>query len=262
MDAILQTLLDLGGVTATLVFDSAGQLLGHRGHSIYDRALCEQVSAALVRAIDAVQLQQEDWETIAAQFQDGKLLLRRIGAVGGRTQVLAVVADANLNPSFATVAIRVAAGKLRKLFEGGSASSPGGGSSPGLGSSPNLGSSPGLPAAAPPGASSSLLGGSSPGDSRPVLANSGLSWSKTSSVGLSRVQVADPAAGAFLSRAAKALAQAVGPIAKVYVEEAVRRIAPEAPFALGMASALVEDLAGQIEDPVDQKQFKATMAKG
>jgi predicted regulator of Ras-like GTPase activity (Roadblock/LC7/MglB family) len=239
MEAILQTLMDLGGVTAAMVFDGAGQLLGHRGHSIYDRALCEQVGGALVKAIDAVQLQQEDWETITAQFQDGKLLLRKVGAVGGRTQVLAVVADANLNPSFATVAIRVAAGKLRKLLEGGAASS-------------------------------SLLGASHPAgqsqppsDSRPSLANSGLSWAKGSgsSVGLSKVQVADPAAGAFLGRCAKALAQAVGPIAKVYVEEAVRRVAPEAPFALAQSAALVEDLASQIEDPDDRKQFKAALAR-
>jgi hypothetical protein len=248
MEAILQTLMDLGGVTAAMVFDSTGQLLGHRGHAIYDRSLCEQVSAALVRAIDAVQLQQEDWETVTAQFQDGKLLLRKVSAIGGRTQVLAVVADGTLNPSFATVAIRVACGKLKKLFEGGSASSV------------HAGSSPGLPAA-----SSSQLGASQSqplSESRPLLANSGLSWSKTSSIGLSRVQVADPAAGAFLSRCAKALAMAVGPIAKVYVEEAVRRVAPEAPFAMNLAVALVEDLASQIEDLDDRKQFKATIAKG
>lgn len=239
MDAILQTLMDLPGVTAAMVFDNAGQLLGHKGHSIYDRALCEQVSGALVRAIDAVQLQQEDWETITAQFQDGRLLLRKAGAAGGRSQVLAVVADATLNPSFATVAIRVAAGKLRKLLEGG----------PGAGSSPHLGAQPG--------------GSQPPSDSRPVLANSGLSWSKTSSsIGLSKVQVSDPNAGAFLARAAKALAQAVGPIAKVYVEEAVRRLAPEGVFSMAIAPALVEDLAGQIEDAADRKQFKATIAKG
>ena len=240
MEAILQTLMDLPGVTAAMVFDSTGQLLGHRGHSIYDRALCEQVSGALVRAIDAVQLQQEDWETLSAQFQDGKLLLRRIGASGGRTQVLAVVADGTLNPSFAAVGLRVAAGKLRKLLEGGGASSS------------LLGSSPGGPAASP-----------SPADSRPVLANSGLSWSKTSSsIGLSKVQVSDPAAGAFLGRCAKALAYTVGPIAKVYVEEAVRRVSPEVPFSMAGAVALVEDLAAQIEDEADRKQFKAAMAKG
>jgi roadblock/LC7 domain-containing protein len=252
MDAILQTLMDLEGVTAAMVFDSAGQLLGHRGHAIYDRSLCEQVSAALVRAIDAVQLQQEDWESVTAQFQDGKLLLRKVAAAGGRTQVLAVVAGAGLNPSFATVAIRVASGKLKKFLEGGGVSSPGGGSSPGL-----------------PAGSSSHLGlaasQSQPlGDSRPVLANSGLSWSRAtaSNIGLSRVQFADQASGAFLVRCTKALAQAVGPIAKVYVEEAVRRVAPEAPFAMGQAVQLVEDLASQIEDADDRKLFKSTIQKG
>lgn len=240
MEAILQTLMDLGGVTASMVFDSTGQLLGHRGHSIYDRALCEQVGNALVRAIEAVQLQQEDWETITAQFQDGKLILRKIGVSSGRTLVLAVVADGTLNASFATVALRVAAGKLRKLADGVA------GSSAGLGS----------------GAASSPSLGTAPSDSRPNLANSGLSWSKTSSIGLSKVQVADPAAGAFLGRCAKALAQHVGPIAKVYVEEAVRRVAPEGAFSLAMAALLVEDLAGQIEDPADRREFKAAVAKG
>jgi hypothetical protein len=247
MDPILQTLMDLGGVTAAMVFDGNGQLLGHKGHSVYDRALCEQVGGAVVRAVDAIQLQQEDWESVTAQYQDGKLILRRVANVGGRTQLLAVVADGTLNPSFATVAIRVAAGKLKKLLEGGGA-----------------GSSPGLAASG-----SSQLGGSSPasqsgplGDSKPVLANSGLSWSKTSGVAFSKIQVADQAAANFLSRCTKALAGAVGPIAKVYVEEAVRRVSPEAPFAMAQAPALLEDLAGQIDDADERKQFKATVARG
>ena len=247
MEPILQTLMDLGGVTAAMVLDGNGQLLGHKGHSIYDRALCEQVGAALVRAVDAIQLQQEDWESVTAQYQDGKLILRKVASVGGRTQLLAVVADATLNTSFATVAIRVAAGKLKKVLEGGGA-----------------GSSPGLP-----GSASSQLGGSSPalpGDSRPNLANSGLSWSKASASGsgiaFSKIQVADQAAGNFLTRCTKALAGSVGPIAKVYVEEAVRRVSPEGPFAMAQAVALVEDLAGQIEDADDKKAFKAAIAQG
>src|SRR5512146_2684804 len=111
MEAILQSLMDLGGVTAVLVFDSSGQLLGHRGHTVYDQALCSQVSAALAKALDAVQLQQEDWETVTAQYADGKIVLRRVIA-GEQTNVLGVVADASLNASFATVALRVASGKL------------------------------------------------------------------------------------------------------------------------------------------------------
>ncbi|HUL59650.1 MAG TPA: hypothetical protein VLU43_10265 [Anaeromyxobacteraceae bacterium] len=253
MDTILQSLLDLAGVTATLVFDGTGRLVAHRGHGVYDRPLCEQVGATLVKATDAVALQQRDWESLTAQFADGKLLLRNLGATAdGRSHVLALVADASLNPSFATVAVRVAATKLRKVLEGG----------PGSSSATDLAA-----AARPPGASSSQIpppaaSSSSPlpgTDSKPVLANSGLSWSKISSVGLSRVSIADPAAGAYLTRCAKELARHVGPIAKVYVEEAVRRVSPDAPFALASAGPLLEDLAGQIEDPDDRAKFRSAL---
>ncbi len=245
MDAILQSLLDLSGVTAALVFDSGGQLLGHRGHTVYDQPLCAQVSAALAKALEAVQLQQEDWETVTAQYADGKIILRRVVAAD-QPNVLAVVADGTLNASFATVALRVAAGKLKRFLEGGPAST----SSVGLGSS-----------AGPKGPGSSQPGGSHPGDSKPNLANSGLSWSKISNVGLSRVAVADPASGAFLARVAKELALYVGPISKVYVEEAVRRVAPDAPFSIAQSKPLVEDLAAQIEDAADRGKFQKALSK-
>jgi hypothetical protein len=248
MDTILQGLLELSGVSATVLFDGTGRLVGHRGHAVYDRSLCEQVSATLVKATDAVQLQQSDWEWITAQFADGKLLLRNLGATrDGRTHVLGLVAGAGLNASFATVALRVAATKLRKVLEDGGSTGPGSSSATALAA-----------AHAPPTASSSHP----PSDSRPVLANSGLSWSKISSVGLSRVSIADPAAGAFLSRCAKELARHVGPISKVYVEEAVRRASPETPFSLSSAGALVEDLAGQIEDPEDRSKFLSALKNG
>jgi hypothetical protein len=243
MEAILQSLLELPGVSAVLVFDSAGQLIGHRGHAVYDQNLCQQVSGALAKALDAVQLQQEDWETVTAHFADGKLVLRRVVAQD-QTNILAVIADSSLNAPFATVALRVAAGKLKRFLEGGPSSS----SAPGLGSSA---------AGARPGPSGS---GAGPADSRPNLA-SGLSWSKISNVGLSRVSVADPASGAFLTRCAKELAQHVGPIAKVYVEEAVRRVSPDAPFAIAQGKALVEDLASQIEDAEDRAKFKKSLSK-
>ncbi len=243
MEAILQSLMDLSGVTAALVFDPAGQLLGHRGHAVYDQALCAQVGGVLAKAVDAVQLQQEDWETVTAQYADGKIVLRRVVAAS-QPHVLAVVADGSLNASFATVALRVAAGKLKKLLEGGAS-----------GSSVGLGSSASAPRPGPGGSQPS------PADSRPNLANSGLSWSKVSSAGISRVSVTDAAAGAFLGRCAKELAQYVGPIAKVYVEEAVRRVSPEAPFSTAQARPLVEDLAAQIEDPDDRLRFQKALAR-
>lgn len=261
METILQAILDVTGVSAALFFDGAGRLVCHRGHAIYDRALCEQLSGTLVKTIDTVELQQEDWETISARYADGKLLLRKVVAGAAGRHVLAVVADTTLNPSFATVAIRVAANKLRKALGGGGASSMlAGTAAPSASQVPPplpSGSSP-LPA----GSSPHLPAGSRPGDSGPVLASSGLSWSQASSVGLSRVAVADPASSAFLSRAAKGLARHVGPMAKVYVEESVRRVSPEAPFSLALGAKLLEDLAAQIEDPDDRESFRKAFAKG
>jgi hypothetical protein len=251
MDTILQGLLDLPGVNAALVLDAAGHLAAFRGKAVYDRALCEQVGLSLVKAIDCIQLQQEDWETVAAQFADGKLLLRTLGASGGGPHFLAVVADATLNPSFATVAIRVAASKLRKALDGGASSA--------VGAAPSVGGHSSVVLPPPLPASGSLL---PPSDSR-VVANTGVSWSKAgSAVNITGISAGDPASAAYLARCTKALARAVGPMSKVYVQEAVRRISPEATYTMALRGKLVEELAGQIEDAEDRAQFLSAVEAG
>lgn len=251
MDTILDGVLEVSGVAAALVMDGNGVLVAHRGRSVYDRGLCELLASKLAKVSDAVQLQQEDWDAITAQFSDGKLILRSLGAVAGRTHLLAIVADATLNPSFATVAIRVAANKLKRALAGGGLES----SAALASTAPRLASSAGelgaLPAGAPPPAADSS-----------VLSNSGTSWSRGSSLGLSRVQAADPASATFLSRCAKELARHVGPMAKVYVEEGVRRVAGDQPFAMSHAPMLLDDLSNQIEDPDDRAQFRRAIQKG
>ncbi len=260
MDAILQGLMELTGVRVAMVLDGGGQVVAHRGHAVYDRAVCEHVGSTVTKAIESIQLQQEDWDTITAQFADGRIVVRRVSArAGGPKHLLAVVADATLNASFATVALRVAANKVKGAIEGGS-SQPGGGSQP-----PAAGSQP-LPPSGSPSSS-----GAYPGDSRPVLANTGLSWTKSSnigssvggasssSMGTSSISVADPASSAFLTRCAKDLARHVGPISRIYVQEAVRRVSPDAPFSLAHARQLVDDLSAQIEDPKDRTLFRKTV---
>lgn len=244
METILQGLLELQGVSAAMVLDPGGRVMGHRGRAMHDRALCEQVSGNLVKAIETVQLQQEDWEAIGAQFSDGRLLLRNLGGGAAQGHVLAVIADVTLNASFATVALRVAANKLRRVLAGAPAGS-------------SAASSVAAAAVAPAAGSQPL-----PSDSK-VLSSTGLTWSKaaSSSAAVSRVTAADPASMAFLTRCAKELARHVGPISKVFVQEAVQRISPEAPFSLAMAAALLDDLTGQIEDPQDRLQFRAALAK-
>jgi predicted regulator of Ras-like GTPase activity (Roadblock/LC7/MglB family) len=267
METILQGLMELSGVTAAMVLDGAGRVVAHRGRAVYDRSTCEQAGGTLQKAIESLQLQQEDWDAVTAQYADGKILLRRLVAASGagRRHVLVVVADPTLNASFATVAIRVAANKLKAALEGGA---------------PDLAASAGPTAssAAPPPPAPSVAAAASappapaapPALSQaepPVLAYNGLSWSKASSAatssaaGVSGVQAADAASSALLSRVAKELARHVGPMAKVYVQEGVRRVSPEGPFSLSSRRALVADLAGQIEDPADRAQFVKALEK-
>lgn len=254
MEAILQGLMELGGVRASMVLDGAGHVVAHLGQAIYDRALCEQVGGTVVKAIESVQLQQEQWETVSAHFADGRLLVRKVPArAAGAAHLLAVVADPSLNASFATVALRVAANKVMELADGGRQAA----------SSQAAAASSRAARAEPPGAPPAAASSSVPaaGDSRPNLANTGIGWTKGpaagSSVSASGLAAADPASAAFLSRCAKELARHVGPIAKVYAAEALRRVCPDAPFALAQARPLVDDLAAQIEDPADRAQFRA-----
>jgi len=237
MEAVLQSILDVPGVGAVMVLDAAGHVAGHRGRAVYDRALCEQVGGLVIKAVDAIQLQQEDWDSMTATFGDGKLILRRLAGEEGVNHILAIVADATLNISFATVSIRVAANKLRAALRNGATEA--------------------IPVTLTP-----VPVAPSPADSKVALSNSGLSWSRPSSLGLSRIATADPASAAFLSRSAKELARQLGPMAKVYVEEAVRRVSPDTPFALSAAAKLIEDLAGSIEDPEDREAFRKAVSKG
>jgi hypothetical protein len=133
VEKTLQAVLDVAGVGAAIVLDGAGRIICHCGHPAYDRSVCEQLVRPLVKAIDTVQLEQADWETISARYADGRVLVRSLGD-GETACVLAVVADATLSISFATVAIRVAANRLKKVLAGGVAASSMGLSSMGLSS--------------------------------------------------------------------------------------------------------------------------------
>jgi predicted regulator of Ras-like GTPase activity (Roadblock/LC7/MglB family) len=287
MQTILQAILDVTGVGAALVFDGDGRLVCHSSHAVYDQTLCEQLSNFLLKVVDTVQLEQEDWESVSARYDDGRLLLRNLGATGSGTHVLAVVADATLNHSFATVAIRVAANKLKRVLGGGAASSVLAAASSSLASSSLASSSlassslassslassslassslaSSSPASSSPVASSpvasSLPASSIPADSRAALAgSSSLSRPQTSSVGLAHIAVADSASSTFLFRSAKEIARYLGPKAEACVEEAVHRVSPDAPFSLGLGAKLLDDLAGQIDDGDDRKRFRQTLA--
>lgn len=260
MESILQGLHDLEGVHGAMVIDGGGQLLAHRAHSIYNLELLEQATRAIVSAIDAVKLVQEDWEAITTHFSEGKLLIRNAASGGDSVAfTLTLIADARLNPSFATVAIRVAMGKLKAALQAGDGNAAAGQS--GAGGRVTGGAAGSARGQAKPGHASVAQ----PKASMTEVANTGLSWSGLGSSSMSasgsEITVADAASSAVLTACTKALAQSVGPMAKLFVKEAVRKVCPNRPFSKENVEALVTELAKCIESPNEATQFRKSLLK-
>lgn len=267
MQTILKGLRDLEGVNGTFLADTSGTVLAFNAASVYDASLLTQVSRAVANAIDSVKLIHEDWDTITTQFSEGRLLIRNIPTAGRKGAVpltLSLIADSRLNPAFATVAVRVAISKIKAMADanGGVLSMPTvavpnnsivtpqqamAATSPGI--------FPGATGTATVSASSIAV---------PVVAGSGLNWSGfggSSTLAASGVAVADAASSAVLTTCTKYLAKAVGPMAKIFVKEAVRKISSGQPFSKSMLAALVTELEKEIEDQSDAADFRKNAAK-
>jgi predicted regulator of Ras-like GTPase activity (Roadblock/LC7/MglB family) len=240
LEPILQSLREVEGVQGAMVVDPSAAVVAHRAHTIYDLSVLQQVARSVVNSVDSVQLIQDDWDMMTAHFGDGKLLLRSLRTSGSRARryVLAVIADSTLNVAFLSVALRVAATKLLAELESGA---------------PSQGSS--VPTALAAGSTGSgripIMEGS-----RPVLEKTGLSWTGATTGTGSGVGVADPACSTFLSACTKALAASIGPMAKVFVKEAVRKVCGERPFTRADGPALLAHLAAGIEDSDDRASFQ------
>lgn len=245
MDKIFQSLHDLEGVNGALITDASGNLMAFKAHSMYDAAILQQVCRTVVSALDSVKLVQEEWEAVTAHFTEGRLLLRNLSVRGKGPQLaLCVIADARLNPSFASVAVRVAVGKLRTLLESNGYTF--GAASVSATGSQSSGQMPiAQPAALPT-----------------EVASSGLSWSglgNASAMSASGVAVADAESAAALSHCTKALAKSVGPIAKIFVKDAVRRVFPDRPFSKDHTKRLLTELSKHIDNPNDAALFQRTV---
>lgn len=267
MDSILQSLQELEGVNGAVVTDGAGRLLGFRAHSVYDADLLQRVGKFVASAVDSVKLVQEDWSAVNAQFAEGKLLIRNLSEgtkATERSAILLVIADARLNVSFAGVAIRVAVSKLRALLEANPAAFAAGGTAVALGA----GVAQHQQTYAAVSAAASGFGGSGGGaagrSNASEVASSGLSWSGlggSSTLTGSGVFVADAASSEFLTLCTKALAKCVGPMAKLYVKEAARKVSPDRPFSRDNAEGLIAELMQHISDPTEAANFRAHALK-
>lgn len=269
MESILKSLTELEGVHGAILSDSNGRVLAFQAHSIYDADLLAQVSRAIASALDSIKLMHEEWDSVTTQFADGKLLIRKVNLTRGNALCLAVIADARLNSSFAGVAIRVAVAKLNSLADSGAeltavatpklpvanpAGPPASAKIPTQAATVPIAVVSAGSAAAPPAPFKTRM---------PEVATSGLSWSGlgSSTLSASGVTVKDPASSAALTACTQALARNVGPMAKVFVKEAVRKLCGDRPFSKDQTSALVAELSKSIDDPSDAAQFKQSALK-
>jgi predicted regulator of Ras-like GTPase activity (Roadblock/LC7/MglB family) len=231
MKRILQGLHTVDGIQAALVLESDGRVIAHQAHALYDLDLLEKVGQIVANTTDSIQVLHDDWDMLTASLTDGVLLLKNIrvgGAETGRTVLLVIVAETRLNMSFAGVAIRVAATKLKAMLE-----------------------QPQAPQAAP----------AAPVKAAADVSSSGLSWTGVSGSMRpgSEVTVADTASATFLTLCTKALATHVGPMAKVFIKEALRATTPDRPFSLADGDRLLVELRRHIDDPERASQFYKQM---
>jgi hypothetical protein len=264
MKTILNGLRELAGVHGTMVSNAAGQLLAYDSAAIYDADLLGTVARSIARAIESVRLTQDDWTQINSQFTEGKLLIRKLPEGQDNHShgiFLSVVADNQLNPSFAMIALRVAVGKLQKLAETGALAN--------LEPIAPIAASTSVAATAVERsggtvqtAAASALSGRVPRTAE--IARAGLSWSGLSSgsnLSGSGVAVVDEASAQLLTVCTKTLARSAGPMAKVFVKEAVRRVCADRPFSRDLAHALIAELARSISDPVEAAKFRELTTK-
>jgi predicted regulator of Ras-like GTPase activity (Roadblock/LC7/MglB family) len=280
LEPILQSLREVEGVQGAMVVDDAAAVVGYRAHPIYDDvSVLYQVARSVLTAVESVQLVQDDWDMLTAQFGEGKLLLRSLRTTQARRYILTVIADANLNLAFLGVALRVAAQKLVLELESPQASQSGPipvtfasgstGRFPAMDSmraeQPRTGTAWGSA-----GSGTGVTGGSSAGSSArsSFAAGSGASVNSGAGTGYgvnpasatsatsADTGVMDAASSTFLSAATKALAASVGPMAKVFVKEAVRRVCGERPFSRADGPAVLAHLASTIDDTDDRAMFQ------
>jgi predicted regulator of Ras-like GTPase activity (Roadblock/LC7/MglB family) len=245
LDPILQSLREVDGVQGVMIVDYAASVIAHRAHAIYDAAVLQQVARSVINVVDSVQLIQDDWDVLTAHFGEGKLVLRSLRTAGAkpRRHILVVIGDGTLNIAFLGVALRVAAAKLATAFD---AAVP----------------APVAPSPSAPVARSSTGTGRIPLVEQPrsEAARNGAAGSAAvspvSTIDGSGIEIADAASSAFLTACTLALTTSLGPMAKVFVRDAVRKICSGRPFSRADGPTLIAQLAAMIDNTQDRATFQ------
>lgn len=263
MKKTLDDLCSMEGLNAAFVCTNEGELVEFIAPRVYDaETLCVAASFA-ARAIESISVQHSEWDSIVASFKDGKLLF-----IGLDNYLLCVVSELSAATPFLNVAIKVAKNKLKSRLNG---------SSIGM-TSTGAYSSQFVPE---PSTDRNHLTSSQSGFSREMISStiqqayvntakapsassfgggsSELLWSGMGASGMqsSTVSVADATSSQTLTKISEALAEIVGPMAKVFVKEAVQKICPTEPFSMNHLPTLLNELEKEhITEKQEIKQFR------
>ena len=159
--------------------------------------------------------------------------------------VLAVIADGSLNIAFLGVALRVAAAKLIAALDAARSPAALGVSAP----------------VATPSATGGRIPAAEPLRAEPPRTSVTWSGGAVSSVASAGIEATDAASAAFLSACTTALATSLGPIARIFVRDAVRKVCSDRPFSRSDGPALLAQLSAMIESAQDRAAFqRATRA--
>lgn len=258
----LDELCSMQGVNGAFLCTDEGELLVFSALPIYDAETLTHAANAVAHATESIGVQYSQWENLVANFKDGKLILNKV-----KQHILCVISDTGANLPFLNVAIKVARNKLERAlvvgnsgmgdvlgtatnderfssqFSSDSELSNASDLSGGMGS--QSGFHQGMYSSTVQHVSSINANLNVPMNSSLTGTHvSGLFWSGMGAVGVqsSVVAVADESASKLLTRVSIALAEIVGPMAKVFVKETVQTVCPIEPFSIKHYKALVQEI--------------------
>ncbi|MBN2525728.1 MAG: hypothetical protein JXR76_04980 [Deltaproteobacteria bacterium] len=257
MKKTLDDLCTMEGINGVFVCTIEGELVAFSAPRVYDAETLAIAATTAAQAAESISVQHANWDSLVANFRDGKLIFIQMDQY-----LLCVISDLNTNVPFLNVAIKVAKNKIKRKLDNMES---------GMSSTASLSdakfssqfSSP--PAAFPQGMHSSGMQATSPATRSTMgepLADvgSGFSWSGVGAASTgqsSAVSVIDEAASKMLTRVSEALAEIVGPMAKVFVKEAVQKICPTEPFSMNHLMRLLRELESEhISDKLELKLFR------
>ena len=248
MNNALDGIYELEGAHGVFLFTDNGTIIQRKVHTLYTDEILQQASRNLMKTIESLKLQLDNWSSFTIQFSDGKILLNNL-----EEAILAIVSDNRLNEAFAKIAIRVATNQLKKQLKNNEI--------PQFPEPPeNIFTSSAV------GAADSTPWGTGSTSTSSNIATPSMAWSGIGSSGMvgatSSVAVLNEASKKFLDQCTRALSQFIGPIAKVIVKKKVRQLTNGAIFSMDNSKPLLKLLEEEIDIFEQKAEFRSLMGMG